>query len=279
MATNKYFQNVNHRGTQRLTEDLVVESIAMHGIDVYYLPKTLVNRDTLFGSDSLKKFTTAAQVEVYVKDVVGFGGEGDILGKFGLEMRDQVTFTIARRRYEQIKSEKILLETGSNIIFEYGLTSQPYFRNSNTNSSLVAETATGNGYSITSPRPGEGDLVYYPQANTIFEIKFVEHEVPFYQFGALYTYDLQCEKFEYSSEAMDTGIADIDALEDNYSLIANVFEILAQNGDRIVHEDSSALIQEQYDIGVNDNIANNTVFSIGSVGIVDFSSSNPFSEL
>ena len=119
MATNKYFQNVNHRGTQRLTEDLVVESIAMHGIDVYYLPKTLVNRDTLFGSDSLKKFTTAAQVEVYVKDVVGFGGEGDILGKFGLEMRDQVTFTIARRRSEQIKSEKILLETGSNIIFEY----------------------------------------------------------------------------------------------------------------------------------------------------------------
>ena len=78
---------------------------------------------------------------------------------------------------------------------------------------------------------------------------------------------------------MDTGIADIDALEDNYSLIANVFEILAENGDRIVHEDSSALIQEQYDIGVNDNIANNTVFSIGSVGIVDFSASNPFSEL
>lgn len=279
MTVSPYFNNVNHQYTQRLNEDLVVEAIKIHGIDVYYLPKTFVNRDLLFGEDELKKFTTAAQIEVYVNDFQGFGGEGDILSKFGLEVRDQVTFVMARRRFEQMRTEKLNLENSGSLIVEDGSVKRPSFRNNN-NFSLKLETATANGYAITANRPEEGDLIFYPSANTLFEIRFVEHEVPFYAFGSLYTYQIQCERFEYSSEKIDTGYAEIDSLEDNNTLVLNNYEFLLEDGSRLLFEDSGALVVEEFKLHVQDTIANNVFFGTqADDGIVDWSEDNPFGNL
>jgi hypothetical protein len=278
MPVNRYFNNSDFKRTQRVVEDIVIESIKIHGIDVYYLPKTFVNRDNLFGEDELKRFTTAAQIEVYVNDFQGFGGEGDILSKFGLEVRDQVTFTLARRRFEQMKSEKLLLENGSNLLQEEASTVKPHYRNNN-NFSIKLESGTANGYSIPANRPEEGDLVFFPAANTLFEIKFVEHEKPFYQFGSLYTYEIQCERFEYSSENINTGYAEIDSLELNSSFAVNNFELLLEDGSKVLLENGSRVILEDFRLADYDATANNEYYSSETSNIVDWSEDNPFADL
>ena len=99
MSTNPYFNNFNYAGEQNLIEELVLESIKMFGIDVYYLPRTLVDTDQLFGEDVLSKFETAAPIEMFIKNVEGFEGEGDFLSRFNLEIRDEITFTVARHEF------------------------------------------------------------------------------------------------------------------------------------------------------------------------------------
>ena len=101
MATNLYFNNHAHQQQQWLIEDLVIESIKIYGIDCYYMPRTLVSEDTIWGEDSLSKFEDAYPLEMYVKNVDGFEGEGDFLSKFGLEIRDEMTLTIAQRRFQE----------------------------------------------------------------------------------------------------------------------------------------------------------------------------------
>ena len=118
MSTNQYFPHTSYGREQDLLEDLVIESIKIHGIDARYLPRTLVKEDHLFGEDTLSTFSVAAGLEVYIKNVEGFEGEGDFLSRFNLEIRDEMTLVIAKRRFEQIKSEKIMTEVGYNLMIE-----------------------------------------------------------------------------------------------------------------------------------------------------------------
>ena len=181
MATNHYF---NHYGTdtpdQRLVENIVIESIKSFGIDVHYMPRTEVNTDSIFGEDRISKFEDARMVEVYIKSIDGFEGDGTFVSNFGLEVRDQITFTIARRRFIDLNFE------------------------------------TGN----RDKEPLEGDLIFFPLFDSLFEIKHVQDTNVFYQMGGLQTFDLVCELFEYADEAIDTGIEELDKIEreESYSI-------------------------------------------------------------
>ncbi len=174
MATNPYF---NHHGKntadQRLTENLLIESIKTYGVDVYYCPRTLVNEDKLLGEDAISEYRSAHTIEMYIKTIDGFEGEGEFVAKFGLQIKDQITFTVARRRWSEL--------------------------------GLVGENRD------TSPR--EGDLIYFPVTNALFQVLFVEDESIFYQTGGLQVFDLLCEMFTYSNQRLDTGIDEIDKIE------------------------------------------------------------------
>ena len=178
MATNLYFSQKVH-SEQNLYEDIVIESLKMFGQDVYYLPRDIVNEDRIFGDDVPSWFNSSYKVEMYIENTEGFDGEGDLFTKFGVEIRDQATFVVARRRW----------------------------------------TTTINRFDneINSTRPREGDLVYLPLSNSMFQIMAVEHEQPFYQLSNLATYKLRCEKFEYSDEDFDTNIDVIDGIERSYA--------------------------------------------------------------
>jgi hypothetical protein len=220
---------------------------------------------------------------MYIKNVEGFEGEGDLLSRFGLQIRDEITFTIARKRFDQIRSEKLMTEVGYNFLTEDASTTTPsrqFLTGNHETESIVLESGTGDGYSITSNRPNEGDLIYFPMVDKTFEIKHVEHESLFYQTGRLQTYDLRCELFEYSSEAIDTGITEIDEIEDKFSLNILDNELLLDGEDgSLIAEDGGSLMQE-YTVEATDAQANNNLFTadILSGGIVDFSEDDPWSE-
>ena len=196
MPTNVYF---NHavQSEQNLHEDLVVESLRFYGHECYYLPRTIVDEDEIFGEDTSSKFGDAYQVEMYIENTEGFEGEGDLLSKFGVEVRDQATFVLSRRTWDRFVS---------------------------LDSNLAVTT-----------RPNEGDLIYFPLGNQTFEIRFVEHENPFYQLGKLNVFKLQCETFEYSHEEIDVGIAELDNIEDQFSYQVSM-TLGAGSGDFVVGE-------------------------------------------
>ena len=144
MTVNKYFKPYSYGREQDTAEDLIIESIKIYGLDVKYLPRTIINQDFLLGEDALGKFNSAVDLEVYVKNIQGFEGEGDFLSKFNLEIRDQITFTMARKRFSQIATEKLIDEVGYNYQVETANT-QAW----SVTDSYVLETGSANGYSIT----------------------------------------------------------------------------------------------------------------------------------
>ena len=277
MATNKYFRNYSYGREQRVEDDLTVEAIKIYGVDVQYMPRTIFNEIEEFGEDPLSHFTLAVPIEVYVNNLENFQGEGDFLSKFNLEIRDQITLTMARRRWDQIRTEKLIDEVGNIYLTE----TNPAIYSSNTDNYLL-ETGSANGYSISSSRPLEGDLIYIPFINNgngaIYEVKFVEHERVFYQHGKLYTYEMTCELFRYSSERLDTGNSDIDIIETRSSRDIQQYQYLMENGDIHIMEDDSNLIQE-YRLENVASTANNELFTQKSFIDVDFSERNPFSEI
>ena len=279
MATNAYFNNFTYGREQDLIEDLTIEAIKVYGHNVKYMPRTIVDLDHLYGEDTLSKFDEAIDIEMYIKNVEGFEGEGDLLSRFGLEIRDQITFTVARRRFDQaITSPKIMTEVGYNLIFEDGSTTTPsrqYLTGSPDTDSFMLE---GSDYLNTINRPQEGDLIYFPMVGKIFEIKFVEHEQIFYQTGRLQTYDVRCELFEYSSERIDTGNTEIDLIESTYSLDTLIYQFTLEDGSGVAQlEDGGTLLQE-YTIETTDASANNEFFQSNADNILDFSEMNPFGD-
>lgn len=178
MATNPYFSQ-SVRSEQGLYEDIVIESLKMYGQDIYYLPRDIIAEDQILNEDIQSRFNSAYKVEMWIENVDGFDGEGDLFTKFGVEIRDQATFVLAKRRWSQT------VERYDN--------------------------------EITLQRPGEGDLLYIPFSKKLFEITHVEHEQPFYQLQNLPTYKLRCELFDYSGEDMSTGVDVIDDIEVDYS--------------------------------------------------------------
>jgi hypothetical protein len=183
MATSHYFNNYDAKyNEQRLVEDLITESIKIMGFDAEYLPNTNDEaRDLLYGEDPVKKFQSAFAVEMYLSNALDYNGQKDFFSKFGLEMRDQVSVILSRRAFE----ERIPKSAIDNFV-----------------------------------RPREGDLVYVPFLNgtgELYEIKFVEQAKDFHMLGRResYFYELQMEKFKYSNELIDTGIAEIDITMDD----------------------------------------------------------------
>lgn len=178
MAKNIYFPE-KVRSEHELYENLVIESLKIYGNEVYYLPRDLVNEDTIFGDDPVSSFNSSYKIEMYIDNIEGFDGEGDLFTRFGVEIRDEATFVVSRRRWSQI------IERYDN--------------------------------DITGERPREGDLIYFPLTNKLFQINHVEHEQPFYQIGNINTYKMRCQLFEYTGEDLDTGIDEIDEVQNDYS--------------------------------------------------------------
>ena len=174
MARNYYF-SAGVGSEQDLYEDLIIEALKIYGQDLYYLPRDLINVDDVFGEDPVSKFNSSYLLEMYVDNVEGFDGEGDLFTKFGVEIRDAVTLTVSRRRW-------------SEAVKKYD-------------------------NEITGDRPREGDLIFVPFAKKLFQIMHVEHEQPFYQLNNLPVYKLRCELFEYNDEDLDTSVEAIQQLE------------------------------------------------------------------
>ena len=280
MPTNVYF-DTGTKPEQALYEDLMIEQLRIYGQDVYYIPRRMVSEDELFGEDALSKFEDAYLIEMYVDNNDGYEGEKELMSKFGLDIQDDATFTVSRRRWEQFVS------IDNNI--------------------------------IVSLRPNEGDLVYWPKGNKLFEITFVDHDDPFYQVHNLPTYKLKCKTFEYGSEDIDTGIAQIDSIETENSLDQLEYQVsLEQNGtfnenfsledstgliiqeasgsgDNLLSEDethigslqvensvqgadASYIVQETYKVDTIDANAMNDFFDREEDAILDFTESNPFGD-
>jgi hypothetical protein len=269
MAVNQFFKNTLQGGTSlnefNLFQDLIIESIKIHGYDVQYLPRTLVNEDDLYGEDVASTFTSAPTIEMYIKDVEGFGGEGDILSRIGLEIRDQITFSVSQKRFSQMQTESVISETGYNWLSEQG-------------DKILSEG--DEGYTLSLIRPNEGDLIYFPLTNKIYEVRFVEHEEVFYQLGKLYTYELRCELFEFSNETIATGNSSIDSIQTRYSTNMLESEFLMEDGNKVMTEDGSSIILESYRIEDFDLSANNELFTaeINTGNLIDFDENNPFGE-
>lgn len=203
---------------QTLIEDLVIESIRIFGIDAWYMPRTLGAVDDLLNEDDLSTFNSAYMLEMYIKNVDSFEGEGDFLSKFGLQIRDSMTLTIAQRKFTE--------EVGAH------------------NAAI---------------RPKEGDIIYFPLNRKIFEIKHVEHESIFYQMGALQTYDLKVELFEWSNEVFNTGVPEIDTK----------WSHLRTTGVNDNTKDAIELI---------DPIADNKTIEDEADSFLDFSEENPWGD-
>ena len=213
---NVYFSH-GTRNEQYLLEDLIIESISIWGQEFMYIPRQLVAKDDILGEDRLSKFKHAYPIDIYLESVDGFEGQGAFIQKFGLMMEQSATLTIARRTWERVVGKH-----------------------------------TGN---ILPNRPSEGDLLYYPLTKGLFEIKFVEHQDPFYQLKKLYVYRLQVELFQYASERIDTGIPEID-----------VFETLKTTDTTL-----------QPNVDVVNSYGDNTKFKQQAANIV-FDTNNPFGE-
>ena len=174
MTTNVHFS----KGTiseQYLYEDLVIEAIGIYGHDVFYLPRTLVNEDELLGEDPLSKFSDAYGIEMWMETQEGYEGEKDLVTRFGLDIQNETSFIVSRRRWDDVVSR---------------------------NDNLIVNT-----------RPDEGDLIYFPAVKRLWIISFVDHDDPFYQVNNLPVYKLYCRSWDYSSERLDTGIDAIDAIQ------------------------------------------------------------------
>ena len=198
MATNFYFQPFPQdqiTNEQLLVEDLVIEALGIYGMDVYYLPRTSRDPngvDTLFGEDTLKQYVSAHPIEMYLENITGMDGEGDFISKFGLEIRDEITVLVSRRR------------------FKYSVGSTNY------NRPRIGDIVATENQAPTRPR--EGDLIYLPLLKSFFEITMVEHEddqAMFYTLGRgrggnVYVYALKLKKFVFSEEIISTGKQEID---------------------------------------------------------------------
>ena len=245
MPTNVYF-NTGTKPEQRLYENLIIEQLRAFGQDVYYLPRKLVNEDTLFGEDTLSSFNDAYQVEMYLDNIEGYEGQKEMMTRFGLDMQDEATWVVSKRRFEQ------LISTDQNL--------------------------------IVTTRPNEGDLIYFPLAKKLFEISFVDQDDPFYQIANLPVFKMRCRTFEYSSEALDTGVSEIDAIETSESMDALGYQIVLETAtesgtNHLITEDGAFIVQEEYNIDTIDTSSDSEYFETQGDSILDFTERNPFGEV
>jgi hypothetical protein len=189
MALNPFFLQ-GSPGEQRLVQDLINEHLKIYGVEVTYIPRKFVNIDNIFNEVQSSAFNDTFLLEAYVNTYDGYSGAGDVLTKFGMSLRDELSLVISKERFEDFITP---------------------FLNSFDDQEI-----------LLSSRPKEGDLVYFPLGNRLFEVKFVEHEQPFYQLGKNYVYEIKCELFEYEDEVIDTSIDEIDELVKDQGYISTL---------------------------------------------------------
>ena len=225
MAVNSAFHtsNLSSIATERtLYQNLIKEAIQIYGHDVFYMDRQSVNEDTLFGEDTTNQFNTQHPIEMYVEDGEGYAGDKEIMTQFGLENRNEITFVVSKERFQeldrQVQIESSTDTTGGSILLETGTIDQ------SEDSSILSTVSGDNNFYIIqdtaatdSDRPLEGDLVFHPVLTKVFEVSFVDHDEPFHQLDNNPVYKLRCRQYEYSQEVIDTGIAEIDAIEDDLS--------------------------------------------------------------
>ena len=236
MAINTAFHtsNLSSIATERtLYQNLIKEAIQIYGHDVYYMDRQSVNEDTLFGEDTTNQFNTQHPIEMYVDDGEGYAGDKEIMTQFGLENRNEITFVVSKERFQdldrQVQIESGTDSTGGSILLETATIDQ-----TGNSSTLTTVSGDGSFYIIQdtaatdADRPLEGDLVYHPVLTKVFEVSFVDHDEPFHQLDNNPVYKLRCKQYEYSQEVIDTGIAAIDAIEDDLSTDTTGYQFTLQ---------------------------------------------------
>ena len=277
MAVNKHFHTSGAAAVtteKNLYRDLVTEAIQIYGHDVHYLDRTLVAEDTVWGEDSLSKFQYSAPIEMYMEDADGgYAGERELMTQFGLQNLSEATFVVSKERFQD-KTKQIQIEastdtTGGSVLVESGTLASDYKLEGSTYYILSETDATD------SDRPLEGDVIYHPVLGKLFEINFVDHDEPFYQLDNNPVYKMRCRLFEYSSEALDTGITAIDAIEDNLSRQALIYQFTLEQSSAVNedirlewgHSQDAGLVLEETD---GDNIAaENDSSSVGESIILE----------
>ena len=204
---------------------------------MWYMPRKLNNYDKVYGADDQSSYESAYPIEIYIKSVDGFSGDGNFMSKFGLEIRDQVVFSVAQRIFNE--------EVGS--------------------------------FSSQS-RPNEGDLIYFPLNKKCFQIKYVNKFEMFYQLGALQTWEMTCELFEYSNEQMNTGIPEIDILQAKSSTNILDWNLMDESGFNLITEDDEYIVLEHSLPSDIIAAADNDAIEDESDIFVDFTAFDPFSE-
>ena len=273
MAVNKFFHDGNKTSiaTERLLySDLVKEAIQIFGHDCFYVNRTIVSEDNVFGEDSLAKFQDSQRVEMYVEDADGgLQGEKELVSKFGLDIKDEITFVVNKERFQDLTKQIAIEEgtddgTGGSILLEDG--------------TLDSKIEAGTSYitredSVTdADRPLEGDLVFHPVINKLFEISFVDHDEPFFQLDNNPVYKLKCRLFEYGSEDINTGISTLDNIDDTESLDTLAYQFTYEQTstytEEIALEDNNLLLLDRTDSDgsdAGDNLITETQFGASSV--------------
>jgi hypothetical protein len=236
MATNVYFNNYGASQEQLLYENLIIESIKIYGLDVYYCPRTVHGIDNILNEGEFYSYDGAISVEMYIRNVDGMEGQGEFLSKFGIQIDEQITFTIAQR----VWTEEV-------------------------------------GDYLSKQRPQEGDLIYFPFTDAVYQIKYVNKKPIFYQLGALQTYDIVCELFAYSGEKFNTGIPAIDNAYEDLSTDDSAFSLITEAGHTIVSENGLTLVLQSFSLDELDNGAQNDEFEIED-DFIDFTEIDPFAE-
>ena len=240
MATNPYFDNFTNTPEQTLIEDLIIESIKIYGHDVWYCPRSIVARDNVLNEDALSEYNSSYQVEMYIKNVEGFEGEGDFLSRFNIQIRDEITFTVANRRFDEaVSSYESSIRPEEGDIIYFPLTEKIY----------------------------------------VIKFAEHEAPV-FYQMGALQCYDLRCEQWEYSGEKLNTGLAIIDDYEDLYTITADADDGITYDSSNniIIDANTGRPLGLSSSTDSGDQFDDSSVFQGSEADFIDFSEADPFSE-
>ena len=248
VTVNPYFQSggsIGRNSEQNLYENLIIESMKIYGFEVYYLPRKSNSLDSILSEDPLNTFDYAFPIEMYLENTMGFQGDGELMSKFGLEIRDQGTFIVSRRRW-------------TSVIGSQGVT--------------------------ILPRPAEGDIIFFPKSKSFFEIRKVEGQEPFYQVGKLYVYKMMCELYQFSNERFNTGVYEIDSLTAEATLDVADHQLLLETGDALLFETNALtpIIMEDYNLSSDGHVqigAENEAFTNEAKDVLDFSERNPFGEV
>lgn len=235
--TNPYFQNLTYAPEQDLLDDVVAEAVSIHGIAAYYLPRAANSVvDPLYTENPRPLYADAIELDVYVKNSENFAGDGTFMSQFGVQIRDQVVFTVSRRTFEE----------------NVGVTG-------------IA-------------RPREGDLIWFTPNQKLYEIKYTEKWPVLYPLGTLPTYDLTCELIEWSGQRLETGVAEIDAIEARTTQDELRWALRDENGAHLVFETGDLWAVDEFQESVVDPLDSADEIAAEAGDIIDFDEANPFTE-